>query len=126
MSASNYPPGVSDSTIGTPWNEPTVPEREFDVTISQTLSRDTSICTDDYLPEFEEETGCTYANTEDTDWRRAYNNAAMTPLEIIEAADKIAKALIEQGKTRIGGVYLKDLVKECEGWVEDDIEVMEN
>jgi hypothetical protein len=108
-----------------PWNEPVIPEKEFDVLVSQTLSRDTSIYTNDYCPEFDEETGQTDANTECTDWKKAYSNAAMTPLEIIGAAEKIAKALLEQGQTRVGGVYLKSLVSDCEGWNEDELEVIE-
>ena len=121
-----YPAGLTDNTPGCPWSEPIIPEREFDVSISQTLSRDTSICTQDYQPEFDEETGYTDANTDETDWKKAYCDVAMTPLEIIGAAEKIAKALLEQGQTRVGGVYLKNLVKDCEGWVEDETEVMEN
>ena len=120
-----YPAGLTDNTPGCPWSEPVIPEREFDVLVSQTLSRDTSIYTDDYCPEFDEEDGRTYANTEETDWKKAYQNVAMTPLEIIGAAEKIAKALLEQGQTRVGDVYLKSLVKECEGWNEDELEVKE-
>ena len=119
-----YAPG-SYNDPSAPWNEPVISEREFDVLVSQTLSRNTSIYTDDYCPEFDEEDGRTYANTEETDWKKAYQNVAMTPLEIIGAAKKIAKALLEQGQTRVGDVYLKSLVKECEGWNEDELEVME-
>ena len=121
-----YPAGLTDNTPGCPWSEPVIPEREFDVLVSQTLSRDTSIYTDDYCPEFDEETGRTYTNTEETDWKEAYCNAAMTPLDIINAAEKIAKTLLEQGQTRVGGVYLKSLVSDCKGWTEDELEVIEN
>jgi hypothetical protein len=119
----HYPAGADNEMA--PWNEPVIPEKEFDVLVSQTLSRDTSIYTNDYCPEFDEETGHTDANTECTDWKKAYSNAAMTPLEIIGAAEKIAKALLEQGQTRVGGVYLKSLVSDCEGWNEDELEVIE-
>ena len=121
-----YPAGLTDNTPGCPWSEPEVPERDFDVLISQTLSRDTTITTQDYQPEFDEEDGRTYANTEDTDWKKAYCDVAMTPLEIIGAAEKIAKVLLEQGQTRVGGVYLKSLIQDCEGWFEDETEVIEN
>ena len=121
-----YPAGLTDNTPGCPWSEPEVPERDFDVLISQTLSRDTTITTQDYQPEFDEETGHTDANTENTDWKKAYCDVAMTPLEIIGAAEKIAKVLLEQGQTRVGGIYLKSLVRDCEGWVEDEMEVIEN
>ena len=125
-SAADYYPAGAYRDPSAPYNQVDVPEKDFDVLISQTLSKDTSICTQDYQPEFDEETGYTDANTDDTDWKKAYCDVAMTPLEIIGAAEKIAKALLEQGQTRVGGVYLKSLVKDCEGWVEDETEVMEN
>ena len=121
-----YPAGLTDNTPGCPWSEPEVPERDFDVLISQTLSRDTTITTQDYQPEFDEETGHTDANTDETDWKKAYCDVAMTPLEIIGAAEKIAKVLLEQGQTRVGGIYLKSLIQDCKGWVEDEMEVVEN
>ena len=123
--ADYYAPG-SYNDPSAPWNEPTIPDKEFDVFVSQTLSRDASIYTDDYCPEFDEETGRTYANTEETDWKKAYQDVAMTPLEIIGAAEKIAKALLEQGQTRVGRVYLKSLIEDCEGWTEDETEVCQN
>ena len=123
--ADYYAPG-SYNDPSAPWNEPIIPEREFDVLVSQTLSRDASIYTDDYCPEFDEETGHTDANTEETDWKKAYQNVAMTPLDIINAAEKIAKTLLEQGQTRVGGIYLKSLVSDCKGWTEDELEVIEN
>ena len=122
--ADYYAPG-SYNDPNAPWNEVVIPEKEFDVCLSQTLSRSTTISTNRYWPEYEEETGHTYANTDDTDWKEAYEECAMTPLEIIKNAEKIAKALLEEGKTRVGGVYLKSLVEECQDWNEDELEVME-
>jgi hypothetical protein len=70
----HYPAGADNEMA--PWNEPVIPKKEFDVLVSQTLSRDTSIYTNDYCPEFDEETGQTDANTECTDWKR---HIAMLP-----------------------------------------------
>ena len=97
---SNYPAMSQSQWDSAPFNEPDVPEKEFDVTISQTLSKSTSIYTQDYQPEYDEENGHVYADTSQTDWKKAYNDAAMTPLDIIQSAEKIAKALLEECKTR--------------------------
>lgn len=120
-----YPPGA-EFDPNAPYNEVSIPEKAFDVCVSQTLSKSTGIYTNNYLLEFDDESGRTYANTEETDWKKAYQNVAMTPLDIINAAEKIAKTLLEQGQTRVGGVYLKSLVSDCKGWTEDELEVMEN
>ena len=132
-----YPAGAYDDPSA-PFNQVDIPEKDFDVCISQTLSKSTTISTNDYIPGAE---GCDYEpdgeggysacgwhdpdDTSETDWKRAYEECAMTPLEIIKNAEKIAKALLEEGKTRVGGVYLKSLVEECQDWNEDELEVME-
>ena len=122
---SNYPAMSQSQWDSAPFNEPDVPEKEFDVTISQTLSKSTSIYTQDYQPEYDEENGHVYADTSQTDWKKAYNDAAMTPLDIIQSAEKIAKALLEEGKTRFAGIYLKSFVEECQDWNNDETEVIE-
>lgn len=122
--ADYYAPG-SYNDPNAPWNEVEIPEREFDVCVSQSLSKSTSIYTQDYQPEYDEEDGHTYADTTNTDWKKAYTDVAMTPLEIIHNAEKIAKALLEEGKTRFAGVYLKSLVEECQDWNDDETEVIE-
>jgi hypothetical protein len=46
----NYPPGVSDNTPDAPWNDPEVPEKEFDVTCTLCMSKTVSCYTKDYIP----------------------------------------------------------------------------
>ena len=122
--ADYYAPG-SYNDPNAPWNEPVIPERDFDVCVSQTLSKNTFITTQDYYPEYDEEDGSTHANTEDTDWKQAYKDCAMTPLDIIMAAKELAKHLMEQGQKKVGCLYLKDYIEECDGWIEDECEVVE-
>ena len=135
--ADYYAPG-SYYDPNAPWNDTDIPEKDFDVCISQTLSKSTTISTNDYIPgaegvDYEPDGEGGYCasgwadpdDTSGTDWKKAYQDAAMTPLEIINAAEKIAKALLEEGKTKVAGVYLKNLVEECQDWSEDETEVME-
>ena len=119
-----YAPG-SYNDPSAPWNEPVIPEREFDVLVSQTLSRDTSIYTNDYCPEFDEEDGRTYTNTDETDWKKAYCDAAMTPLDIIKACSTLAKYLLDNGTSYLGPYHMKELIEECADWNEDELEVIE-
>lgn len=125
MRTVNYPLGASDSTPDALWDTIVIPEKEFDVSISQTISRSTSIMTTDYVPKVDEEDGSIYADTSDTDWKRAYKNSSYTPLEIISACKKIAQFNRDNGILHIDGIHLKTLIENCEGWVEDDYEVME-
>ena len=125
MSEADFYPAGAYRDPSAPYNQVEVPEREFDVCVSQSLSKSTSIYTQDYQPEYDEETGHTDADTTNTDWKKAYQNVAMTPLDIINAAGKLAKAFLEEGKTRVEGIYLKSLVEECKDWSNDELEVIE-
>ena len=125
MRESGYYPMGAEFDASAPYNEVAIPEREFEVTCSQTLSKSTSIWTDNYTPEYDDENGHAYADTFDTNWREVYKDVAMTPLDIINACETLAKYLLEQGTTSIGPLHMKELIKECEGWNDDDYEVVE-
>ena len=63
----NYPPGAAHDP-NAPYNEPLIPERDFDVEVTITMSKVVTITTDNYVPEYDDEYGHTYANTENTEW----------------------------------------------------------
>ena len=103
-----------------PYEEVEIPERVFKVCISQTLSRNTEVSTQDYSFDTDN-----YPDTSETDWKSAYLTQHYSPFEIIETTRKIIQALIAKGQTSVAGVYLKSLLKDCRGWVCDDFEVVE-
>ena len=133
-----YPPGA-EFDPNAPWNEVEVPEQEFEVTCSQTLSKSTTIWTNDYIPGA---SGCDYEpdgeggycasgwkdddDTSSTNWTQAYHNCEMTPLDIINACSTLAKHLLEQGTSVVGPLHLKELIETCEGWNEDDLDIEPN
>lgn len=120
----NYPMGADNENA--PWNQSDPPERDFDVTISQTLSRSVAIATSDYIPEVDEEDGRTYPNTEYTDWKRAYQDASYTPLALIAKFKELMEIALKNDRVpkNLQHTY-KHLIMECEGWEEDDYEVIE-
>ena len=124
----NYPPGAANDARA-PYNQIEVPERDFDVLISQTLSNSTTVTTSDYIPVSErEEDFCNYySDTSDTDWKEAYSESGhYTPLELIETFKKLLQENLPNPKEDPKKYRkYKNLIEECEGWVEDDIEIME-
>jgi hypothetical protein len=140
MSLSNYPPGVSDSTVGAPWNEPTVPDKEFDVTCSQTLSKTVSVWTDNYVPgasgvdyDSDDEGGC-YASpwhdpddTSDTDWAEEYKREHLTPLDLIK---KLRSLLLDIDSDSLKShpcyQHKQYYISECSDWIDDETEFIEN
>lgn len=132
----NYPPGADGPDA--PWNQSDTEEKEFEVTISQTLSKNTTVTTSDYIPG-----GC-FSETEwdidgyhtitcyepddtsNTDWKAAYKEERMTPLELInEFKDHLKEILSNLNTNSRKYKRVKYLIKECSNWIEDDFEVCE-
>lgn len=107
-----------------PWEQVDTPERAFEVCASQTLSKSTKVRTQDYRTDSDGEDED--LDTSDTDWKSAFLLDHMTPLNIIEASQKIAKELLSKGQKRVAGIPLKSLVDSCKDWVCDEFEVVEN
>ena len=128
MIESGYYPLGAEFDPSAPWNEQEVPERQFDVCISQTLSKSTSVTTNDYVPEVDQdEDGYhDYSDTSDTDWKEAYKNEHFTPLQLIgEFKDFLTKHLPDPIVDVKEFRRFKYLIGECEGWIEDETEVIE-
>ena len=140
---SNYPDGLSDSTIGAPWNEESVPEKDFEVTCSQSLSKTVTVCTDNYIPgasgvDYEPDCEGGYFasgwhdedDTSDTNWAEEYHdNDHYTPIQLIGLFKESLKSQLESwegmeetsaGKAQIRRIEY--LIEECEGWTEDETE----
>ena len=134
-----YPPGAEfDSNA--PYNEVKVPDKDFDVTCCQTLSKTVTITTNNYIPgasgvdyEPDDEGGyCAVGwqdpdDTSDTNWADEYHdNDYHTPLQLIE----LFKQHLENDLNRMGEVknkrWIKHLIEECSNWTEDDTEYVED
>lgn len=124
----NYPPGTD--TPDAPWNQSELEERDFDVTVSQTLSKTVTVTTNDYEPEIvsEKHNGIYEYNaiTDNTDWEAAYCEDHFTPEQLISLFKRYLQAELG-GKQSIpkSPSYLKHLIKECEDWCIDETEFIE-
>jgi len=134
----NYPAGAD--TPSAPWNEVDIPEQEFNVVCSQTLSKSASVWTSNYIPgnsgvDYEvDDEGHPYASswqdpddTSDTNWAEEWKeNNHYTPLQLIE----LFKKYLENDLNRFGDTKdskrLKHLIEECSDWVEDETEYVED
>lgn len=150
MNLSNYPPGLSDNTPGAPWNEPEIPEKDFEITCSQSLSRTAIVTTNNYIPgasgvDYEpDDEGGYYAsswqdedNTSNTNWADEYqSNGYKTPLELIgmlrEYLEKdlrdIQRDMLPNDRSykATQARMLKGLIEECEAWTEDETDFEED
>lgn len=122
----NLPPGAANDPSA-PYNEVEVPEREFDVTISMSLSRTVQCYTNKYIPEIDEENGHLYVDTSDTPWSEVYGDNHKTIPELLEELKKyIQKDLdnLADDETKMDKAFhrrrLEFLLTECDEWTVDE------
>lgn len=114
----NYPPGAANDP-NAPYNEPIIPERDFGVDVEFVMQKhDVTVTTDDYIPEFDEEDGHTYANTEETNWENAYDQSGCYTIpELLQELENYIKADLERYKgSRTKERQLKEMLESCQGW----------
>lgn len=132
----NYPVGAN--TPDAPWNQSDPEPVEVKVTISQSLSRSTTITVTDYTAEEWEDcepdgeggfyrTGGVDYDFSDSNLKEAYEIQEYTIPELLEylksylIAD-IAQCSEESSKKKL----LQCILKGCEGWTVDETEVVED
>lgn len=129
-----YPPGADGPDA--PWNQSGPEEREFEVTVSQTLSKNTTVYTNDYIPgdiyqeaEWDGDEMCTVTcqdpdDTSETDWVEAYKSDSKTPLELIALLKGIVEGTVDINKLTTR--EKKSIIEDCSDWVEDELVICED
>lgn len=141
MSEADYYPMGAYRDPSAPYNQSDIPEEEFEVTCSQSLSRTATVWTNNYIPgasgvdyEPDDEGGyCASSwhdpnDTSDTNWAEEYHdNDHYTPIQLIELfrrhlENELNNSNIPQNRVN----KYKHLIEECEGWTEDETEYLQN
>lgn len=117
---SNYPVMSQCQWDEAPFNEPLVPDREFEVTCSQSLSKTVTVTTNDYIPSMDGED-----DTSNTNWAEEYGRIHYTPFQLIGFLRQILKANMKCGIVFQNPGLTNHLIKECEDWIVDDTEFVE-
>ena len=131
MNLHDYPEGADNKYA--PWNQVENPEKEFEVTISTTVNKKTTVTTNDYGLEFEGSEPL--FDTSSTDWVAAYygEHCSIDQL-IVQFRNFLEKRLEELNfykenvpLTRSQEREIKNiiyLIKECQEWCVSDEEVI--
>ena len=138
--SSNYPEMTQSQWDSAPFNQKDVPEEEFEVTCSQSLSRTATVWTSNYIPgasgvDYEtDDEGRPYAtawhddpDTSDTNWAEEYYyNDHYTPLQLIGFFKQYLEEGLKNGLVFQTPGITKRLIEECEGWREDETEYVKD
>jgi hypothetical protein len=117
----DYPWGADGPNA--PWNQVEIPEREFDATISSSLSKSTTIESKDYI--IEEDPEYSYIDTSDIAWTKEYQKQHYTPLGLINEFKTFLEEQKEKETDKSKIHKIEYLIKECSDWNEDELEVVE-
>lgn len=112
----NYPVGAERDPRA-PWNDEPVPEKQFYLTVSQTLSKSVLVKTNEYEKELK-----------DTNWKSIYANTGhYTPLDLISIFKSYLQMVMMgdfiDSKTK---QRYKHLIEECGRWTNDELEVIQD
>lgn len=125
-SLGGYPMGAEHDSSA-PYNQKDTSVKEFDVVISQTLSKSTTVYTNDYKEEVDEdeEGKRLVTNTSDTNWLEAYKENHLTLPNLLKDVREILKDNLRKSKWD-EKKNLKFYIDELSNWVEDEIEVVKD
>ena len=120
----NYPPGAANDPRA-PYNER--PTEETEVTVRTVLIKETVVETSEghWVQETEIEPDGSRSTVSfyetDEDLKEAFLNAHRPAIQIIRDCEKIAKALLADGKRSYASIYLPTLVDDCQDWEEEEL-----
>lgn len=125
-SLGGYPMGAEHDSSA-PYNQKDTSVKEFDVVISQTLSKSTTVYTNDYKEEVDEdeEGKRLVTNTSNTNWLEAYEEIHLTLPNLLKNVREILKDNLRKSKWD-EKKNLKFYIDELSNWVEDEIEVVKD
>lgn len=136
MRESGYFPAGAEFDPSAPYNQSEPEDMDFEVTCSQTLSKIDTVTTNNYIPgasgvDYEtDDEGHPYAmpwhddpDTSDTNWAEEWhNNDHYTPLQLLGLFRECLMQMNSNGVVFKSPAIDFHLIKECEDWVEDDVE----
>ena len=123
----DYPLGADTSLA--PWNQVENSKIERDCNVTETITREVTLSTTDYIAEddWNDEFGkCISADTSETDWRDEYINQEYTALELISKLKSYVEEDIRNTAPNTGkGRELQRLLTACNGWEQVELEIEE-
>ncbi len=127
----NYPMMSASELERAPWTQKDNPEKSFEITCSQSLSKTVKVVTNNYNHVVEREAYNRiyeeYDDTSDTDWAEEYHsNDYHTPLQLIQLLEKVLERDLEQGIVFKSPKFTEAIINECKDWSEDETAYLEN
>ena len=126
----NYPMMSASELRRAPFNQTEPPDKEFELTCSQSLSKSFKVTTNMYNPVIEDEPHNRiyeeYSDTSDTNWADVFHsNGHFTPIQLIKMLKGYITRDLTYGDSRYSEDFLNNLLEECDKWTIDEEEFIE-
>lgn len=109
-----------------PYEERTIPDKEFDVEVSYLIRKSTKVITDDYDIEHDDFERQAFINTELTDWESAYEETHFTIGEMLDELRRyVEKDMCNVAPCSGQGRHLERLYNDLQNWEVVESEVVE-
>lgn len=123
---SNYPLMSQSEWDNAPFNQEDYPEREFDVAVSYSISKDATVTTNDYDGGEYDEDGTWFAGDLNNP-TEAYEEEYKSLQDILDFAKECAEYMLSNKDFKVRPKYtLKKLLDSCQGWNIDEFNVEQN
>lgn len=119
----NYPMGAD--TPSAPWNEVSIPEREFDIEVTQTMHFRGTVWTSNYNPIMDDEDGHVEYDTFDTPWSEIFSDQHYSVKELLGKLKEYAQdelsvydEMYKAGDRGHGAKreQLRRIIEDCDLW----------
>lgn len=125
----NYDYPLGADTPRAPWNQVENSEIERECNVTETITREVTLSTTNYIAEddWDDELGkCISADTSETDWREEYINQEYTVLDLISKLKSYVEEDIKNTQPNTCEEReLKRLLSACKGWEQIECEIEE-
>lgn len=117
-----YPVGA-EFDARAPYNQPELPEKEVEVTVSITLSKTVKVKVNDYKMEEDENGKYTTYDFSDCNLHEAVKNQIILPQNLAKITEDL---LTKSSNFRVIGIpkHFKRAIRDCKDWYVDDYEVI--
>jgi len=119
FASGDYPAGA-EYAPNAPYNQSSLPEREFTVTVSSTLSKNTTVTTDDYDYDDGDIT------ISDDNLAEAFRYDHYSPESLIKNAKELLEYAVTITRDKGMRDRMKDVIQECAGWTQEDFFICED
>ena len=119
-----YAPG--SNTPDAAWNEVSYPERDFDMEVTETVSRKTYITSDNYNIYVDYEDGHTTVDTDPVEFAKCYEEQCWSIVELVDHMRGLLEKWRPTEMSKKDKEEYERILEEADGWEAVDMEITDH